>query len=219
MEHPEKKSKWSLLRNVVRAVTLLKTHEVNENDDVNALISEINAIPTDKIYRLKRNRSRDKSAYATAIKDLRREQTLIHCVERGNPADVEQIRIEIEQDPYKLLRNTSHPLALINKRNREGQTPLYIACKNGNLDVVNLLLEENADYLMGSIVDGEEESNLEVAVRWGHCKVVEALAKKRWPKGIMRKAIRTCHSLEMMGILKKEKGKKKTWFCFCGAKK
>lgn len=159
-----KKSKWNLLRNVVRAVTLFKSHEANQ-PEINELISEIKGIPTDKAYQLKRSRTRENSAYLIAIKDLRREESLMKCVERGNSNDLEQIKLEIDQDPYKLLRNSNHPLALINKRNRDGQTPLYIACKHGNIEVFNLLMRENADYLLLSLVDGEEESNLEVSIR------------------------------------------------------
>ncbi|OMJ72448.1 hypothetical protein SteCoe_29102 [Stentor coeruleus] len=209
------KSKWPLLRNVIRAISLFKSHEVNEAKDVNELIHEINAIPTDKVYRLKRNRSRENSAYIVAIKDLRREQSLIQCVERGKPEDLDQIKLEIEQDPYKLLRNSTHPFSLINKRNREGQTPLYIACKNGNVEVVMLLLAEGADYLMTSIVDGEEETNLEVSVRWGHFKIVEELLKKKWSKNILEKAKKMCRSPEMIGLFKKGMTKKSKWFLCC----
>ena len=150
-----------------------------------------------------------------ALKDLRREQNLLRCVERGHAEDLDMIKIEIEQDPYKLLRNTSHPLALINKRNNQGQTPMYIACKNGNLDVVLLLLSENVDYLLPSIIDNEEESNLEVAVRWRHRKVVEILLKKTWPKCILIKAKSLCMTPEFSDLFKNTTKKKKKKYCCC----
>ena len=128
---------------------------------------------------------------------------------------MEQIKLEIEMDPYRLLRNTSHPLSLLNKRNNSGQTPLYIACKNGNLAVVVLLLAEGADYLLNSAVDGEEESNLEVAVRWGHKKVVVELLKLRWPKAMYLKAKALGRNTEIVALFKKYSKKRSSW-CFCG---
>ena len=209
-----KKTKWNLLRNVVRAVTLFKSHEANEANDLDILVNEINQIPTDKIYRLKRRMTQENSAYVVALKDLRREQSLHRCVERGNPEDLDTIKLEIEQDPYRLLRNSTHPLALINKRNAQGQTPMYIACKNGNLEVVILLLEENADYLLSSMVDSEEESNLEVAVRWGHHKVAQILLKKNWPKIILNKARKLFINPEMEELFRHITKKKKAFCCF-----
>jgi len=218
----QKKSKWALLRNVVRAVALFKNHEANEAEDVNQLIGEIKAIPTDQAYRINRNRTRDSSAYSVAIKDLRRQQSIIRCVERGSPDDLQTIQLEIQQDPYRHLRDSSHPNALINKKNNEGQTPIYIACKHGNLEVVMLLLEQNVDYLILSTVDGEQESCLEVAVRWGHYRIAEELLKKKWNQSILGKAKKLCRSEEMRQLFKKKgKGGGKGFFgCFlCCSKK
>lgn len=206
------KHHWCLLRNVVRAVTLFKNYDAH-HAELNELISDIKKIPTDKQYRESRLISRQHSAYHVALQDLRREQSLLQCVERGNPDDLIQIKLEIEQDPYKRIRNNTHPLALINKRNANGQTPMYIACKNGNLEVVLLLLEENADYLIGSVIDLEEETNLEVAVRWGHKKIVEVLLKLPWPKQILEKARSLCRGPDMLGLFKKSSKRRWTWCC------
>ena len=218
--HFHRKTKWSLLRNVVRAVTLFKSgkeEEVEEVNDLNDLVSTLHQIPTDNMYRLKRRRTQENSAYSVALKDLRREQKLQRCVERGNPEDLDMIKIEISEDPYKLLRNTSHPLSLINKRNKDGQTPLYIACKHGNLEVVQLLMEENADYLMTSLVDNEEESNLEVAVRWGHKRIALELLKKKWPKNIVSRAKSLCRSPDLLELFSNGSAKRKKFLCcFCG---
>ena len=215
-----RKTKWSLLRNVVRAVTLFKSgkeeDEVEEVKDVNDLVSKLRQIPTDNMYRLKRRRTHENSAYTVALKDLRREQKLQECVERGNPDDLQAIKIEIAEDPYKLLRNTSHPLSLINKRNKDGQTSLYIACKHGNLEVVQLLLQENADYLLTSLIDNEEESNLEVAVRWGHKRIAQELLKRKWPNNILNKAKSLCRSSDLVELFSSISTKRKKFLCcFC----
>lgn len=206
-----KKSKWGLVRNVVRAISLFKTQEV-ETISVDELIDGIRQIPTDKVYQLHRRRSRENSAYVVAINDLRRESTFGECVERGNPNDLKIMQALMSDDPYKLLRDSTHPLALINKRNVKGQTPLYVACKNGNLEVVLQLISVKADHRLTSLIDREEETCLEVAVRWGHNKIVQELLKLDWPKKCLEKARKLASTQEMQGCFKKSKSK---CGCFC----
>lgn len=46
----------------------------------------------------------------------------------------------------------SDPSHLLNHKNHFGQTPMYIAAKNGNLDVIKLLLSYKANYNIESDV-------------------------------------------------------------------
>ena len=211
--HECKKNRWALLRNVIRAIALFKIQQVDEANDITQLIDEIKHIPTDPEYRRIHHIVRENSAYHIAIQDLRREQNLLQCVERGNPDDLIKISTEIENDPYRKLRNVSHPLSLINKRNRDGQTPLYIACKNGNLEVVLLLLSNDVDYLLTSTVGNEEETALEVALRWGYRRIVQELLKKRWPKAVLAKARTICTIPEMSTYFGKKHKKSNFWCC------
>ena len=204
---------WCLLRNVLRAVALFKTTEAKEAYDLNELIASIEHIPTDQSYQEKAKRNMINSAYNQALDELRREQNMKRYIERGDQEDLMQIKIEIEMDPYKKLHNTSHPLSLLNKRNKSGQTPLYVACKNGNLAVIMLLLTEGADYLLESLVDGEEESNLEVAVRWRHKRVVIELLKLKWPKAVYLKAKTLGRNSEIEALFNKYSKKKWNWCC------
>lgn len=203
----QRKSKWGLVRNVLRAISLFKTHEA-EPVGVDELIDGIRQIPTDKVYQLHRSRTRENSAYVVALKDLRRESTFGNCVERGNPLDLKIMKCLMNEDPYKLLRDSSHPLALINKRNPNGQTPLYVACKNGNFEAVMLIISSNADHRLASLVDGEEESSLEVAVRWGHNNIVKELLKLEWPKKVLHKARKIASTSDMQELLKRKKTQK-----------
>jgi ankyrin repeat protein len=93
---------------------------------------------------------------------------------------------------------------------------LYIACKHGNLEVVILLLSQNADHLLTSVVDGEEETCLEVAVRWAHFKIVEELLRKDWNKKTLNKAKKLCRTSEMNDLFS---GKKKKGLFLCCFKK
>ena len=41
----------------------------------------------------------------------------------------------MENDPLRYIRTDSDPERIMNKANKEGMTPLYFACMNGNLKV------------------------------------------------------------------------------------
>ena len=45
------------------------------------------------------------------------------------------------------------PEHLVNKKNNQGQTPLYIAAKNGNMQIVKIIIDNKADYLLKSKVN------------------------------------------------------------------
>jgi len=110
--------------------------------------------------------------------------------ERGGPEDLEALKKELEEDPYRYLRINSNSLSLVNKRGLNQQTPLYVAAKNGNYEVCKLLLEFNADHLLTSQIENEQETALEVAARWGYTKVMNVLLTHRsWPKRILKKAL------------------------------
>ena len=56
------------------------------------------------------------------------------------------------------------------------QTPIYVGCRNGNLKIVQLLLDQQADpHILSEVDDEEYETALQVAVRWDHKIVVEYL--------------------------------------------
>lgn len=67
------------------------------------------------------------------------------------------------------MLDSKDPEHLLNKKNAYGVSPLYLACKNGNLNVVKYFLEEcNANLFLKSKISliGKEESNLEVSSRY-----------------------------------------------------
>jgi hypothetical protein len=211
-------SKWSLLRNVVKAVRLLRVQDVASHEDVNLLIKEIQQIPSDNIYRTRRRKEKEASAFSIAVKDHRREMRLFQCVERGHPEDLEEIKIHVDEDPYRHIRSPTHPQSFVNKPGSNGQTPLYVAAKHGNFTIVNYLVEAGADPRLPSIVEDRElETPLEVASRWGHYKVVEyLLGQFNWPKSIIKRCLKISHNKQTRNELQAKLGrsvnKKK---CFC----
>lgn len=200
---PRRRDRWGLLRNVIKAISLFKTQDAELQSDLEDLINEIRQIPSDNIYRYNRKKAKENSPFTQAVKDLRRQEVLFTCVERGSPEDLLTIQKELSDDPYRYLRCGSHPFSLVNKRHiATNQTPLYVAAKNGNLDVVRLLVEQGADHLITSLVEGAEETALEVSSRWGHVKVIEFLVSNcKWNDSIRKRAIKYSHSLEVRKLL------------------
>lgn len=65
---------------------------------------------------------------------------------------------------------------MINRVNMQQQTPLYEACKHGNLDVVKFFIKEGANPHLQSFVSKKEKENLlQVAARWNHLQVFDYL--------------------------------------------
>lgn len=50
------------------------------------------------------------------------------------------------------MLETTDPFHILNRKNSFGHTPMYIAAKNGNLDVVRLLVEKKANCDLASRV-------------------------------------------------------------------
>lgn len=100
---------------------------------------------------------------------------------------------EIKNDVKKHMWNKTDPHHLLNSKNVYGQTPLYVACKYGNLNIVKLLLEKGASPDIKSLVDEyNEESNLQVAARWKHFEVSKHLLENcHWGKAELRDAMDT----------------------------
>ena len=202
MESPVKrKDYWALLRNVIKAVALFRSCEA-EQAQVGSVVDGILQIPTDRTYQQLHRQNKENSPESIAIKDIRRDQRLIECIERGSPADLETIKELVDSDPYKHLVLSSSPHSFINKKSLQGYSPLYSACKHGNLEVVKLLLALGADHSLACVVDNETEDCLEVAVRWGHTKVVELLLTKNWPKASHTRAYKAARAPQMRKLLK-----------------
>ena len=78
--------------------------------------------------------------------------------------DLTSVRVLLEKQP-----------ALINAKNKDGQTPLHIAATNGRKEVVELLLEKGADV---NAKDNYEGTPLHWAAYYGHKEVAELLLSK-----------------------------------------
>ena len=76
---------------------------------------------------------------------MRRAERVFEFVAGGSRVDIRSLKREFEIDPKRNMRDRNDPEHMINKCSRNGQTPLYVACKHGNFEMVRFLLSEGAN--------------------------------------------------------------------------
>lgn len=128
----------------------------------------------------------------SALDDLRKMDRFFELIQKGGDKDIPLLQRELDRDPKKHFYDRSNPNHLINKTNRFNQTPLYLACRNGNLAVVTFFIEQQADpHLVCNVDDDEKETPLEVAARWNHQSVVKYLLENvNWNEDEIKSAIK-----------------------------
>jgi ankyrin repeat protein len=82
------------------------------------------------------------------------------------------VRADDVEMAAQLIKAGANPMA----SNRDGATPLYLACENGTLPMVELLLKSNVDVNQPFLL--HNETALMVASRTGNVKVVDLLLAK-----------------------------------------
>ena len=171
---------WYSLLNIIQFINKMKqinTHTLLSPDDIDISIEKIKTQRnTPRISsRIKEKEKNDKIQMDT-ISQLTKLLQLFECVSNGNEFSLKYIK--------KLIKANKE---MINSKNYEGFTPLYISCMNGYHKVVELLLELGADHLMRCGKENEEQSVIEVACRFGYVNIVQLLLSKcKWPNELIR---------------------------------
>jgi len=143
-----------------------------------------------------------------ALDYLRTKEKFFTLLQIGGNHSIEKLKQLFEHDPKKYILEKKNPESLFNKKNVDGETPLYLACKNGHLEVVSfnillmklsflkvvrLLLEHEANphvYLEKN--EKKIDSILSVAARWNYCELVDFLLKNvEWTTEEMNFALRS----------------------------
>ncbi len=99
-----------------------------------------------------------------SIESLNLDNTLLHIAVMGNHFDlVSSLLSALLEDPHEL-----------NKQNIIGDTPLHIACKKGNLNIVNLILQYKADL---NVKNFKDYTPLHIAVENKHLSIIKVLLR------------------------------------------
>ena len=94
-----------------------------------------------------------------------RRRLPIHQTLRNENVSVGTLKLLIADNPDSLM--------LVDK---QGSTPLHIACVEGDIDVIQFLVETNEDFLR--VVNARGEFPLHIACSHGHCKVINYVLDK-----------------------------------------
>lgn len=100
---------------------------------------------------------------------------------------------------------------------------LYIACQEGNFEIVNYFISKNLNpNLKSKTDDNEYETCLQVAVRWNYVDIVKLLLEKcKLSEVEVSEAMKNCFNKQILNLLKQylkekygAKGKKSGCACF-----
>ena len=95
-----------------------------------------------------------------------------------NKETIEKIKILFSQIVFdeESLKDKYSPNFFLNQRSQNGETLLYLSCKNGIYDIVEYLLSFGLNpHVLSKGERDKYESCLEVAVRWGYYNIVKLL--------------------------------------------
>jgi hypothetical protein len=146
-----------------------------------------------------------KEMYNDALNEFREQTAFFEALQIASTLDLTRIRATLMNDPKENFYDAESPFRLANKPNHKGYTPLYIACKNGHLELVKLLIEFKANpYQLCKISPKEKESVLIVAARWGHIDILKYLLSDKfiWPQKELKKACKEAQNNQTKKVIK-----------------
>jgi hypothetical protein len=164
------------------------------------------------------------TSFEQKIELLEKQTKLFEYCAGGLDSNFPKIIKLIKDDPTRNFFDDSQKNKFfVNQKNYDGVTPLYIACLNGHLKVVEILLINGADHLIKCGEKSEEQSVLDVSIRWGHVRLVDYLTTLKWPIAYLKSGLNeasTRNNIELIKYMKKAiaahklKNKSKYSCCF-----
>jgi len=208
MDSTDTYAKWRKLTLVAQSIQRFRSLKVERVKSETCLRSIINNTP----YRQREDNNKGimyitpNEMHKEALDSFRDNSDFFNALEIAGKRELAMIRRALINDPKENFYDEDSPQRLVNRPNHRGYTPLYIACKNGNIELLKLLIEFKANpYQLCKISSKQRESVLKVAVRWGHFDIVEYLLSPKfddWPEKELRSAYEEANSSQMKRILK-----------------
>jgi len=143
--------------------------------------------------------------HSGALDKFRDHTAFFELLENAGKKELVTIKRVLSSDPKENLYDSESPDRLANKPNFRGYSPLYIACKNGNSELMKLLLEFKANpFQLCRVSPKQKESILLVAARWGHLDIVKYLLSDKftWPEKEIKKAHNETANIQTKKYLK-----------------
>lgn len=244
------KMRWRKVMNLIKAINRMKTFEIQEihslrEIDLYLKHAKTSTHPQNQIlkdihkqYFTSREKYFEEKDSQESVNDFKyKEDTVagimndmaLHAeamklAELGDSRAAARLKAIIMGDCKRNLFSRSEKLRyFVNQPNSEGFTFLYQACINGNLNIVKMLFDCDAEHLIKCGVSlNEKLSILDAAVRWNHLKLTQYLLeenefKLEWPKDYVLSALKIAtnqNNKNMVKLLKGCKSMKKHTYCF-----
>ncbi|CAD8079342.1 unnamed protein product [Paramecium sonneborni] len=176
-----KKNKFKAFGNLLLSIRRLQQNiveQISNADQIKeTMIKHSNMTNATKIH--PEPSSRDVENVNEILSNLKLIDRFIYYSEQGSLKDIQNMKKLLQIYPKKHLYCPTDPKHILNSFNKFGQNSLYISCKNGNLDVIKFLLDQQANpFIKSKVYDNFYESPLEVSIRWNHFNCVQLLLEK-----------------------------------------
>ena len=135
------RQRWWKLSNVMKSINLMRHHTVRTLGDAESITDDLARSP----QRTLGNRSSRSNYTKEAVNTVWWENRIYELCARGGNEALESIKKELDSDPKRHIWDIKDPDHLINRWGWSGQTPMYVACKNGHLEIVHHLMSRGAD--------------------------------------------------------------------------
>lgn len=158
----------------------------------------------------------------SAINEFRYNASFFDALEIGGSEEIKYIRKALANDPKANFYEVDDSQRLTNKPNHRGYSPLYIACKNANIELLKVLIDFKANpyqlcnvfYFFENlnlsfiikITSKYRESILTVAARWGHMEILTFLLtnKFNWSEKELKRAFESSLNKDSQKLIRQK---------------
>ena len=223
------KNLWNKLKNIHKITSALKhpeTTKINDEEGLRDTLMENykpkmrKSVPTNKEITLAQFLR--KSQIEREFIRVNLKEQVYKLIIKGNDQSI-NIKAELDklfnQNPEKHKYLSNDENYLFNQKLSNGKTLFYIACQEGNKEIVKYFLEKNLNPNIRVYYDDNIDSCLAVAVRWNFVDIVKILLESKKIKAeIIREVLQfeDCNKkIREMLIKSLSNNKRKKSVCEC----